>query len=195
MRIGSLLNLSPGMSVCEIGGGNGTFFREVGSLVMPGGKLLGTGKSPGEKEAMRAAAMAASFAEDDVSVFQAQDRAAGLPDASCDAIYLRMVYHMLAEPKHYLASFRAALKPGGRMLILEHNPDNGVKTRDGAKLTVQMGKMKMDMKVVPQEAMVSEAAAGGWKTIEGPFDWPYFQGPHGVDERGYALVLALDEPA
>jgi predicted methyltransferase len=67
---------------------------------------------------------------------------------SCDIIFSRMVYHMLSmqTAAKYTPQFAAALRPGGKLLFLDHNPADG--TTGGPR--TPMSKM-MPMVVVPQE--------------------------------------------
>lgn len=46
----------------------------------------------------------------------------GLPAGCCDAILLRGVYHHLTEPTAALVSLRRALRPGGRLLVIDFAP-------------------------------------------------------------------------
>ena len=104
--------------------------------------------------------------------------APGLAAGACDVIYARMVYHMIPEPTlaTYLPQWRRALKPGGRMLILDHNPD--ATTTRGARQPMSMMPW---MTVVPQETEVAEIVAGGpFVLSEGPFTHPYFPFGYGA---------------
>jgi SAM-dependent methyltransferase len=164
--IAKALVLAPGKAYCEVGGANGLFFKELAPLVMPGGAAYGTGATAAEADAV-----AASVADVvDATTFVAQPLTSGLPPASCDALLLRMVYHMLSEPAAYLADFRRALKPGGKLLLLEHDSDNGATGRMGAKLTVSMNGMRMNMSVVPPAALLVETVSAGFK-VETTY-WP-----------------------
>jgi SAM-dependent methyltransferase len=49
----------------------------------------------------------------------------------CDAIFLRDVYHHLADPRAFGASLSASLKPGGRLAIIDFEPETGSKVPDG----------------------------------------------------------------
>lgn len=195
-EIASWLSLKPGSTIGEIGGGNGTLLYNLLPRVMPGGHYYGTGASEMEANAMKAAASKVSNvdAEADVSVYVAKELESGLPAGCCDAVVLRMVYHMLPNPTEYLADFKRAIKPNGFLLILEHNPDNGKTVREGAKLSVEMmpGKV-MDMPVVPQEALLEEAKAAGFKLSDDlmPFSWDYFTGKHYVagSGKGYMALF------
>ena len=204
-QMASLMKLQPGSTVCEVGGGNGSVLINLVPKVLPGGKYFGTGADQVEIDGMRKAAAEAGLSDAVSGLAVGIKLVSGLPSGSCDGLVLRMVYHMLPSPKEYLADFKAALKPGGLLLILEHNPDNGKKSRDGAVL--QVGKDKvMNMPVVPQEALEKEATDAGFEVINSglgvppvadtssyAFDWPYFKGKHYVhgDGRGYGLLLGV----
>ena len=45
-----------------------------------------------------------------------------LPDGACDAIFMRNVYHHFAAPGPMSASLAAALKPGGRLAVVDFRP-------------------------------------------------------------------------
>jgi len=193
-EMADIMGLKAGSSIGEVGGGNGTLLINLAPKVLPGGKYYGTGHDMIEVDAMRTAADKAALSRASVAV--AGETVSGLPAGCCDAIVLRMVYHMLDHPKEYLADFKRALKPNGKLLILEHNPDNGKTGREGAKLTVGMGGKTMDMAVVPQEAMAEEGEAAGFAVVTEPFGWEYFTGPHYVnskDGKGYGIVFMKPE--
>jgi SAM-dependent methyltransferase len=173
--IAGMMQLAPGSTYCEVGAGNGLFMTALGHKVMPGGRLIATGKGP-EVAAMTQHAADAGLS---VEAHEGTDTACGLPAQTCDLIFSRMVYHMLAEEVAlaYLPQLASALRPGGKILILDHHPDNGGRTRADAML---MGMMP----VVPEEVEIREGTAAGLRLLERLDDWPYF----GAGEPGYALV-------
>jgi ubiquinone/menaquinone biosynthesis C-methylase UbiE len=44
------------------------------------------------------------------------------PDGVCDAVFMRNVYHHFADPVAMNASIAAALKPGGRLVVVDFTP-------------------------------------------------------------------------
>jgi predicted methyltransferase len=54
-----------------------------------------------------------------------------LPDGCCDAIFIRDVYHHFSDPSSMNRSLHAALKPGGRLAIIDFVPDTGSKLPSG----------------------------------------------------------------
>jgi SAM-dependent methyltransferase len=176
------MGLLPGMSLCEMGSANGAMLSRLGAKVMPGGRLFATAPVGAELEATtRAVAQAGMGAS--LRTFQATDLewAPGLPPASCDVIFSRMVYHMIPQEVilRYIPQWRMALKPGGRLLVTDHNPANGDNDGPRQPLLVFLGVKTMT--VVPQGTEVSEITGGGFELREGPFDHPFYVG-------GYAAV-------
>ena len=48
-----------------------------------------------------------------------------LPDRCCDFIVMRHLYHMLTAPGPMADSFFRSLRPGGKLLIMEGDPEPG----------------------------------------------------------------------
>lgn len=68
-----------------------------------------------------------------MTVLEAGERATHLPPECCDAIFMRRVYHHLTAPSAILTSIHEALRPGGRLVIIDFRPDGllGMVTRMG----------------------------------------------------------------
>jgi hypothetical protein len=59
-----------------------------------------------------------------VTVIEGAAASANLPAACCDAIFLRHVYHHLGDYGAFNKSLQSALKPGGRLAIIDfEEPD------------------------------------------------------------------------
>jgi SAM-dependent methyltransferase len=88
--------------------------------VLPGGGLRLRGLEPHLARALRAAAARAHV--DNVVVLEGAEKATNLPDACCDAIFIRDVYHHFTDPASMNRSLAASLEPGGRLAIIDFVP-------------------------------------------------------------------------
>ncbi len=111
------LELAPGMEVADVGAGTGAFLEPVSAAVGSEGRLYAVDIAPPFLEHLRARAEAAGL--DNVEVIEGSDRSINLPPASVDLLFMCDVYHHLEYPSLYLRSLRQALRPGGRMIIVE----------------------------------------------------------------------------
>ena len=68
----------------------------------------------------------------------------GLPDASVDLAYLSDVYHHFEHPAETLASIRKALKPGGRMVVIDYERIPGSDAARRASTTLRVGQADRD---------------------------------------------------
>lgn len=57
-----------------------------------------------------------------VTVILGTQQDIGLPANCCDAMLLRLVYHAFRDPTAMRDSMRRAMKPGGRVLIIDFEP-------------------------------------------------------------------------
>ena len=116
-RLADVLEIQPGDAVADIGAGDGWLSIEIAALVGESGQVFATELSADRRDAIRTAVAAAGL--DNVTVVEAGEHETNLPPSCCDAIFLRRVYHHLTDPAATNASLHAALKPGGRLAIVE----------------------------------------------------------------------------
>ena len=130
-RLAEMLTLHEGMTVAEVGAGRGWLSVEVAKRVGTSGHLYATDLDPTRLEDIRKAVRGASLVN--VTVLQAGERSTNLPEGCCEAVFMRRVYHHLSDPFAVTASIHDALKPGGRLVIIEFKPDGvvGLVTRMG----------------------------------------------------------------
>lgn len=122
-RLITELALTPGMAVGEIGAGNGDLTVLIAQHLGPNGKVLSTEISEQRLSDIRKSVAAANL--HNVEVLQAAVDSTNLKEGCCDAIFMRVVYHHFSEPAAINKSLFAALKPGGRIAILDFPPGNG----------------------------------------------------------------------
>ena len=171
------LNLRPGMTLCEMGSANGDVMAALAPYVMPGGRFVATSIAEAELRATRKRVRAAVGAV--VTTYLANDAewAPGLPDGTCDALYSRMVIHMIpkATSDLYIPQWARALKPGSLMFMTDHNPMDGTTSGPRKAMTPLM-----PMSVIPQETEVAEIAGGGFDLVDGPFAHPFYMAGYGA---------------
>ena len=197
-----VMDLRSGMTICEMGAADGTLLSRLAPYVMPGGALYATAPLDREVRAMRQTLDKAGFGES-LTTFKATDEdwAPGLPARSCDAIYSRMVYHMLSPgtAKRYARQWKASLAPQGKLFVTDHNPLDGGTTGPRRPIVAIVGGIGF-MPVVPQETEKEEIEeAGGFVATLGPTHHPFYEGGYtglctsrrrqddrGLDERAPA---------
>jgi len=116
-RLISLTQTRPGMTVAEIGAGHGEIAVRVARRLGASGRLSATEIEPEKLSTIRRAAITAGLAN--ITVLQAGEHSANLPDACCDVIYMRRVYHHFTDAAAIDKSLHAALRPGGRLAIID----------------------------------------------------------------------------
>ncbi|HZO82526.1 MAG TPA: methyltransferase domain-containing protein [Candidatus Binataceae bacterium] len=119
-RLAELLAVRPGSVVADVGAGRGAMTLVMAGLVGPRGRVYSTEIDPAALAQIRSAARAAGLAN--VVVVKATASDTGLPARCCDAIFLSRVYHHLTDPADYNASLLRALRPGGRLAVLDFRP-------------------------------------------------------------------------
>lgn len=111
------LQLKPGEAIADIGAGTGLYTRLFAGAVGPTGHVYATDIAP-----PFLAYIAANAKKDglkNVTTIQGGDRDTNLKEASVDVAFSSDVYHHFEYPLTMNASIRRALKPGGRLYVLE----------------------------------------------------------------------------
>jgi ubiquinone/menaquinone biosynthesis C-methylase UbiE len=119
-RLARLLVLEPTSQVADVGAGDGAYSLELASRVVPQGRVFATEIEPEDVEALGAKAVAAGL--HNVTTLQAREDSTNLPTNCCDAVFLRGVYHHVTRPAETIASVRDALRPGGRLAMIDFEP-------------------------------------------------------------------------
>jgi ubiquinone/menaquinone biosynthesis C-methylase UbiE len=119
-KLAPLLDLKAGSTVAEIGAGNGGVAVAAGEEVGPGGHVYATEIDAKRLNQIRAAASKAGLAN--VTVVESKSDDTRLPANCCDAIYMIGVCHHFTEPLKTDASIFRALRPGGRLVVVDFRP-------------------------------------------------------------------------
>ena len=155
------LELKPGMTAADVGAGDGKMTVILAQRLGPSGRMYSTELEP---EELRAAT--AGFAN--VAVIQAGEQQTNLPAECCDAIVMRMVYHHITNPAAMNASLFQALRPGGRLAVIDFSP------RFWAFWLPRPGGVPEDRggHGMPPAALVEELGRAGFRLERRIDDWP-----------------------
>ena len=157
------LDVVPGMTVADVGAGSGRFTRALAQRVGDSGTVYASELGVERVEALREA----MAGQRNVVVVEATATATGLPAACCDGILLRGVYHHLTSPNETLEGLKRALKPGGRLLVVDFPPSIWLKpwTPQG------INENRHGHGVTP-DIVISEANAVGFEEVRLVEEWP-----------------------
>lgn len=120
-KVIAAMELKPGMNVADIGSGSGYFTWRLARAVAPEGKVYAVDVQPEMNELLDKRLKEAGI--DNVETILGTDEDPKLPPASIDWIQLVDTYHEFQKPQAMLAKMRAALKPGGKVALLEYRLD------------------------------------------------------------------------
>lgn len=161
-RLFDLMELKPGMTVAEIGGGNGAMTVEMAKRVGPDGRVYSSELNADRRADIRAAATRTHLTN--ITVLESSAETANLPDGCCDAIFMRNVYHHFTRPGEMDRSLVAALKPGGRMGVIDFVPSPGSSVPDGVPANRGGHGVKPDIVIeeLSNAGMTSTGPGVGW---------------------------------
>ncbi len=130
-----LLELKPGMTVADVGAGFGAWTMRFSKWIGPSGRVFASDIGAPQLAALRESVKREQFAN--VTVVEGAVSSTNLPAQCCDAILVRDAYHHFTQPDEMIRSLTAALKPGGRLAIIDFPPREksevpaGVRTNRG----------------------------------------------------------------
>lgn len=126
--------LQPNSVVADLGAGTGFYTFQIAPLV-PRGKVYAVEVQDRFVQALKERREKAGI--ENVEVVKGGNQTLNLPDNSLDLVLLVDVYHELEFPREMLEAIHKALKPDGRLLLLEYKAeDPDVRIRELHKMSV-----------------------------------------------------------
>jgi ubiquinone/menaquinone biosynthesis C-methylase UbiE len=119
-RLCDVLEVGEGSRVADVGAGKGAVALEMARRVGPTGHVYATEIESKRRRQIQSAIKKAAL--ENVSVLASDETKTGLEPNCCDAVYLRGAYHHLTKPAEIDASLRKALRPSGRLAIIDFRP-------------------------------------------------------------------------
>jgi cyclopropane fatty-acyl-phospholipid synthase-like methyltransferase len=117
-----VLGVKPGMTVADVGAGSGYFTVRIARRIAPNGHVLATDLQPEMLDLLRAKVKEAKLTN--VVPVLATESDATLPRGELDLVLMVDVYHELPKPAQTLAQVRAALRPEGRIALVEYRGED-----------------------------------------------------------------------
>jgi len=146
------LHLEEGMRVADVGAGTGLFTHLFSQQVGPRGWVFAVDISP--RFAEHLAGMADRSRRQNITPVLCAEDSILLPPESVDLVFICDTYHHFEYPAGTLASIRRALRPGGRLAVIDFERIPGV-SREWTLDHVRAGK----------ETFRSEIEAAGFEIV------------------------------
>lgn len=112
------LDLREGMAVADVGAGTGLYTLALAERVGPKGKVHAVDVQAYFLDHIGQKARKAELRN--IELVRATQESVGLPEASVDLVLMCDAYHHVERPAAYLASLHRALRPGGRLVVIDY---------------------------------------------------------------------------
>ena len=151
------IGVKPGMTVADIGTGVGYMLPHLSAGVGPGGKVFAEDIFDDFLNKARQTSKQAGLTN--VEFVKGTEKSASLPAGAVDVILALDSYHHYDYPNDMLASFKSALKPGGRLAIVEYYKREGA--MGGSNSNNALTHIRLD-----DSGVIKEVEAAGFALIE-----------------------------
>jgi len=118
------LAIEPGQTVADVGAGTGTHLHPFAEAVGEDGRLFAVDLAPAFVARLRDRAAVDGLSQ--VTPVLCSERSVMLPASSCDLVFNCDTYHHFEFPGRTLGSIYSALKPGGRLAVVDFERIPGV---------------------------------------------------------------------
>lgn len=118
-KVMDMAAIRPGMTVADIGAGEGYYTIRLAARVGKDGRVLAQDIMPQVRDAL--AQRVARERLDNVSVRLGEPSDPKLPHDSFDRIFMVHMYHEIEEPYEFLWRLRPSLRPGGTVVVVDAN--------------------------------------------------------------------------
>jgi ubiquinone/menaquinone biosynthesis C-methylase UbiE len=139
----NVLKIPKGASVADIGAGSGFITERLSARVGPTGRVFANDLQPQMLQILGRRLAQRNITN--VTLVQGTIDDPKLDPASVDLEIMVDVYHELSQPQAMLRRLRAALKPGGRLVLLEYRKeDPTIPIKFEHKMSVAEAKMELE---------------------------------------------------
>jgi ubiquinone/menaquinone biosynthesis C-methylase UbiE len=137
------LDIKKGSTVADVGAGSGYFTVRLSARVGDAGRVFATDVQPDMLDLLRGRLTQRHLTN--VTLVQGAVDDPRLPSSSIDLVLLVDVYHEFSAPQAMLQRIHAALKPDGRLVLLEYRKeDPAIPIRIEHKMSVAEAKAEIE---------------------------------------------------
>lgn len=164
-RIFEALELREGMTVCEVGAGDGELTLAAARVIGTTGRVYTNELGRSRVRTLRRSVRRSGLPQ--ITVVEAREDATNFPDQACDALFMRNVYHHFSDPPAMNAALRRALKPGARLAVVDFAPRGEEAERPadragGRAHGIAAATLKGELAAAGFEPVSEESGSGRW---------------------------------
>ncbi|MDR7036413.1 SAM-dependent methyltransferase [Methylobacterium sp. BE186] len=116
-QVARLMGIAPGQTIADIGAGSGYYTLRISERVGPQGRVLAEDVTPRYLAELQKRVRKAGL--QNVTIVRGEPHDPRLKPASVDAAVLVHMYHEISQPYGLLHNLAAAMRPGGRVGIVD----------------------------------------------------------------------------
>lgn len=136
------LDIKPGQTVADVGAGSGYYTVRLAGAVGENGRVVATDIQPEMLALLRDRVSRERLGNVEIALGAEDDPR--LPSGAFDLILMVDVYHELARPQAMLRTLRSALKPDGRLVLIEYRKESRwVPIREEHKMSVAEARLEL----------------------------------------------------
>ncbi len=153
-KVMDIAGVNAGMSVADIGAGEGYYTIRLAARVGKKGRVLAQDIFPKVREKLAERALRERL--DNVSVMLGAPADPKLPENSFDRIFMIHMYHEIEAPYEFLWRLRPSLLPGGQVVVVDANRPTGAHGIPPKLLECEMaavGYQKVDQHPLPNDGI------------------------------------------
>jgi predicted methyltransferase len=171
VKVAETLGIRAGSVVADLGAGGGYFTFRLAARVGATGKVYAQDLDDKELAQIRERAEKEKLTQ--IHTVHGSQEDSKLPELSVDAVLIVDAFHEFTQPDAMMSGIFRALKPGGRLGVIDRTGRLGLKSTD-----------YMERHMLPQEILIGQVMRGGLRLVSFDAD---FAGP--PDETRYYFAV------